>query len=177
VGGLQDRVIQVYGGLVYMNFAREVMRRECGYTYGVYEPLDPSLLPPVYLAYSDEEGEPTEATHGPLRSRYERGDPEVVAAMKTFADLAEQGKAALLAGDAERLGRLMDANFDTRRRICDLQPNHVRMVETARSVGASAKFAGSGGAIVGIYQDDAMFERLKSKLEAIGCRVFKPVIE
>jgi glucuronokinase len=177
VGGLQDRVIQVYGGLVYMDFARDVMRKECGYTYGVYEPLDPAILPSLYLAYSDEEGEPTEATHGPLRIRYERGDRDVLEAMKKFADLAERGKAALLRGDIERLSRLMDENFDTRRSICDLQPNHVRMVETARSVGASAKFAGSGGAIVGVYTDEAMFGRLKEKLEAIGCRVFKPLIE
>ena len=43
-------------------------------------------------------------------------------------------------------------------------------------VGASAKFAGSGGAIVGTYTDDAMFARLEEALGAIGCRVIKPVI-
>ena len=32
------------------------------------------------------------------------------------------------------------------------------MVEVARACGASAKFAGSGGAIIGICRDDAMFE-------------------
>ena len=75
-----------------------------------------------------------------------------------------------------RLSRLMDENFDTRRSICQLQPAHVRMVETARRAGASAKFAGSGGAIVGVYQDETMFAQLKQDLEAIGCRVLKPTI-
>lgn len=176
VAGLQDRVIQVYGGLVYMDFAREVMREACGYRYGVYERLDPALLPPLYLAYSENEGEPTEATHRPLRIRFEQGDADVVAAMQKFARLAAEGKTALLAGDADRLGRLLDENFDTRRSICQLQPAHVRMVETARRAGASAKFAGSGGAIIGTYRDETMYLRLKRDLEAIGCRVLKPTL-
>jgi glucuronokinase len=174
---LQDRVIQVYGGLVYMDFARDLMQQESGYRYGIYERLDPALLPPLYLAYSEEEGEPTEVTHRPLRVRYEQGDPEVIAAMRKFAQLAADARTALLAGDAARLSRLMDENFDTRRSICQLQPSHVRMVETARQAGASAKFAGSGGAIVGVYQDETMFAQMKKALEAIGCRVLKPIIE
>ena len=50
------------------------------------------------------------------------------------------------------------------------------MVETARHRGASAKFAGSGGAIVGIYRDEAMYEALVRELGSIGSRVFKPQI-
>lgn len=176
VGGLQDRVIQVYGGLVYMDFAPEAMRDQSGYRYGTYEPLDVALLPPLYLAYSEDEGEPTEVTHQPLRVRYQQGDAEVVAAMRKFAHLAAEARWALLDGDTARLSRLMDENFDTRRRICQLHPSHVRMIETARRAGASAKFAGSGGAIVGVYRDDAMFAELKRDLEAIGCRVLKPTI-
>jgi len=176
VAGLQDRVIQVYGGLVYMDFAREAMRQECGYRYGVYERLDPALLPPLYLAYSEEEGEPTEVTHRPLRVRFDQGDPDVVGAMQRFARLTDDAKKALLAGDADRLHRLIDENFDTRRSICQLQPAHVRMIETARQAGASAKFAGSGGAIIGTYRDETIYLRLKRDLEAIGCRVLKPVV-
>ena len=62
-------------------------------------------------------------------------------------------------GDADRLGQLMDENFDTRRSIYNLSPWQVQMVETARRCGASAKFAGSGGAIIGTYRDEAMFEQ------------------
>ena len=50
------------------------------------------------------------------------------------------------------------------------------MVMVARSAGASAKFAGSGGAIVGTYEDDAQFAALAASLEKIGCRTIKPVI-
>ena len=50
------------------------------------------------------------------------------------------------------------------------------MVMTARSAGASAKFAGSGGAIVGTYEDDAQFARLSAALASIGCTTIKPTI-
>jgi len=50
------------------------------------------------------------------------------------------------------------------------------MVMTARSAGASAKFAGSGGAIVGTFEDAAQFDRLKAALADIGCTTFVPTI-
>jgi glucuronokinase len=176
VGGLQDRVIQVYGGLVYMDFAQDVMRQEHGFWCGQYERLDPALLPPLYVAYRVEDGEPTERLHTPLRARFEQGDPAVVSAMQHFARLAAEARTAILRRDTPTLSRLIDENFNTRRSICQLPQAHVRMVEVARSVGASAKFAGSGGAIIGSYADDAMFANLKQALEAIGCRVFRPKI-
>jgi glucuronokinase len=174
--GLQDRVIQVYEGLVYMDFAKERMRTQCGYPYGVYEPLDPAWLPPVYLAYKAEVSEPTEVFHNDIRARYLRGEAKVVEAMTRFASLAAQAREALQARDVDRLAALMDANFDTRRSIYQLPPGQIEMVEQARRVGASAKFAGSGGAIVGTYRDEAMFAALQQELGKIGCVVIKPAV-
>ncbi len=174
--GLQDRVIQVYEGVVYMDFAQEKMQRRLGLDCGVYEPLDLALLPPLYVAYNDDVGEPTEVFHNDIRGRYSRGEAKVVDAMKQFANLAAQAREALLVRDHERLARLMNENFDTRRSIYQLPAAQVRMVEVARGVGASAKFAGSGGAIIGAYHDEAMFRQLHSALGAIGCRVIKPVL-
>jgi glucuronokinase len=175
--GLQDRVIQVYEGLVYMDFARQRMEEIWGLQCGCYEPMDPRLLPPLYLAYKTEVGEPTEVFHNDLRARYARGEAAVVAAMARFAELTVQAREALLAADAERLGRLMNANFDLRRSICRLPAGQVEMVERARSSGATAKFAGSGGAIIGTVADQATFCRLQKELSAIGCRVLRPVVE
>jgi glucuronokinase len=174
--GLQDRVIQVYEGLVYMDFAQERMREQCGYGYGVYESLDPALLPPLYIAYKGEVSEPTEVFHNQIRARFNNGEVKVVEAMRKFARLAAEARAALLAGDAARLGRLMDENFDTRRSIYQLPAGQVQMVEVARAVGASAKFAGSGGAIIGTYRDEAMFEALQAAFAKIYCVVIKPVV-
>ena len=174
--GLQDRVIQVYQGVVYMDFAKERMKREGGFEYGDYEPLDPSLLPPVYVAFSADLSEPTEVIHGNLRLRYDQGERRIVKAMVQFADLAAKSREALIAGDSRRLAKLLDRNFDLRNSITELSSGHVRMVKVARSVGASAKFAGSGGAIIGTYEDEAMFEKLSVALAKIPCRTIKPMV-
>lgn len=174
--GLQDRVIQVYEGLVYMDFAPERMNDENGFICGHYEPLDPALLPSLYVAYSADEGEPTEVFHNDIRGRFNRGDPAVVRGMGRCAALAAQAREAILTRDTERLGKLMDNNFEQRRSIYQLPKGQEQMVDVAREAGASANFAGSGGAIVGIYKDEAMFQDLQAKLGAIGCRVVKPII-
>jgi glucuronokinase len=176
-GGLQDRVIQCYEGLVSMDFSRQRMSMRNGYECGVYEQLDPALLPPIYVAYCDEMGEPTEVIHNNLRQRYDRGDVDVINAMTKFAELAAEARQSLLDRDPARLATLIDANFDTRRSICQLHPGHIDMIERARRVGATAKFAGSGGAIVGTYADEAMFAALQQELGKIDCVVFKPEIE
>ncbi len=173
--GLQDRVVQVYEGLVYMDFAPEKMREQCGFLHGHYEALDPALLPPVYVAYSTDEGEPTEVFHNDIRNRFNRGEPAVVRAMGRCASLAAQAREALLGRDADLLARLLNENFEMRRSIYRLPDGQVKMVDTARSVGASAQFAGSGGAIVGTYRDDPMLGDLREVLGAIGCRVITPV--
>ena len=174
--GLQDRVIQVYEGVVFMDFAEERMEEVCGLRCGHYEPIDPALLPPLYIAYSADVSEPTEIFHNNLRARYNQGDPVVVKAMHRFAELAAQARQAVLAGDAERLGRLINANFDQRRAICRLPSEQIQLVEVARQAGATAKFAGSGGAIIGTYPDDATFRRLRSDLAALGCEVIRPAV-
>ena len=174
--GLQDRVIQTYEGLVFMDFDKARERVVAGLPCYHYERLDPATLPPVYVAYHISLGEPTEVFHNAIRERFNRGDALVVDAMTHFAALAADGREAILAGDHGRLAALIDENFDTRRRIYSLPPWQIAQVETARRCGASAKFAGSGGAIVGTYQDAGMLEDLVRELAAIGSRVFVPEI-
>jgi glucuronokinase len=50
------------------------------------------------------------------------------------------------------------------------------MVRSARQSGATAKFAGSGGAIVGTYKGEDGFKQLQAALEKIGVAVLKPRI-
>ncbi|MBN1426754.1 MAG: GHMP kinase [Anaerolineae bacterium] len=174
--GLQDRVIQCYENVVFMDFDRS---RECivnGLTCYAYEPLRLTEPPPLYLAIHNALSEPTETFHNDLRGRFLRGEESVVNAMQHFADLAVEGRDALISGDVDRLGRLIDENFDTRRAICRLPDWQIQMVETARQCGASAKFAGSGGAIVGAYDGETMFERLSVEMARIGSQVIKPRI-
>ncbi len=171
--GLQDRVIQVYEGVVYMDFNREHMER---HGCGQYEELDPRLLPPLYVAYRTDLSEGTEVFHNDIRGRFQRGEPAVVEAMKFWANLAEQVRACLLKRDWAPIPALLNSNFDKRREIYNISEGNIRMVETARSSGASAKFTGSGGAIVGTYEDEAMYKRLVTNLEKINVKVLKPII-
>ena len=50
------------------------------------------------------------------------------------------------------------------------------MVETARRCGASAKFTGSGGAIIGTYQDEEMFNKMKQEFAKSSVELIKPRI-
>jgi len=171
--GLQARVIQVYEGLVYMDFSRELME---GQGYGAYEVLDPALLSNVYVAYRTSLSEGTEVFHSDIRSRWLAGDPAVVEAMKTWAEYAAQGRQALLSGDFAALNRLIDANFDLRARLYKLTDGNLAMIRRARQVGASSNFAGSGGAITGLYRDEGMFQALVEAMEPLQVAVIKPIL-
>lgn len=171
--GLQDRVIQVYEGVVYMDFSREHLEKN---GYGIYEPLNPAQMPPLYVAYDPDRAEVSDVPHRNLRDLFNRGDPTVLAAMQKFRELTDRGRKALMAGDWDELGAVMDGNFDLRRTIMNIAPENLRMVEVARSTGASAKFCGSGGAICGLYRDGRQYQQLSDALAAIRCTVLRPRI-
>jgi glucuronokinase len=172
--GLQDRVIQAYEGLVYMDFSRNLMDER---GYGEYERLNPALLPKVYVACRTSLSEGTEVFHSNLRERWRRGDPQVVNAMTTWANYAEEGRDCLVRGNYDRLDQLINANFDLRSRIYQIDKGNLEMVHTARRAGATSNFAGSGGAIVGTYPDEETFRRLQEEMKEIGVEVVKPKIK
>ena len=171
--GLQDRVIQVYEGLVYMDFDKKLIDRQ---GYGHYEYLDQAKLPPVYIAYRTDLSEISDVFHNNIKARFNAGEKLIVDAMKFWADITDEARECLDTGNAEKLASLMDANFDKRASIYKLSEGNLRMVQVARSCGASAKFTGSGGAIIGVYRDEAMFQKLSSELEKVSVRVIKPNI-
>ena len=172
--GLQDRVIQVYEGVVFMDFDKERMERD---GYGLYEPMDPQALPPLFVAYHDSLSEGTEVTHNDLRGRYYRGDPQVLDGIKRWAELAQQARDLIVAGRGRQIGPLMDANFDLRARLLTISPGNRKLVETGRRLGAAVKFAGSGGAVVGCYDGEpARLERLSAAYADMGAKLIVPDI-
>jgi len=171
--GLQDRVAQSYNGLIHMDFKRTLMEDR---GYGEYTYLDSRNQPDYYIAYNTASAEGTEVIHNNLRYRWENGDRQIIEAMEGFARLTDEFRQALNERNLKDLNRIIDANFDLRHSVMKLNPLHVKMVETARSAGASAKFTGSGGALIGIYEGEEGYDRLKEALEALGCVVFKPGI-
>ena len=171
--GLQDRVVQVYQGLVYMDFDKELLTSR---GYGNYENLDPKLLPPLYIAYRENLAEDSGKIHDNTRDRFERGEPLVTSAISYWANLTSRLKSRLVKGQTDKVAALLNSNFDRRRKVCKISPENLRMVDEARSVGVSAKFTGSGGAIVGTYRDSEMFRNLKSHLSRLKIKVIRPAI-
>jgi glucuronokinase len=166
-GGLQDRVVQTYGGLVYMDFARPLMETR---GYGEYQRLDTRLLPPLFLAYVRNPSD-SGKFHSDVRRRWLNGEPEVRRAMETFASFADTGKTALEAGDYATISALMHEAFQLRRKIFGdpvLGPDNLRMVELANQSGLTATTCGSGGAVAGCMGDDTQNATFAQALAADG---------
>jgi glucuronokinase len=96
--------------------------------------------------------------------------------MEEWASYAARGRDALLKGDVEALGKLIDANYDLRAGIYTISKGNLEMIQTARSVGATSNFAGSGGAVTGTFEDDRMFARLEEAYAPLGIKVLKPKV-
>jgi glucuronokinase len=171
--GLQDRVIQAYEGCVYMNFDRKIMESK---KHGDYDRIDPKLLPRLYIAYKTELGKVSGKVLSDIKTRWEKGEEHVVKTLKRIADIAEEGKEAIHQRDMIKLNDLMNENFDRRSQIMNISESNMQMVQTARKCGASAKFTGSGGSIIGIYNDDETLTKLVVELKKIKARVIKPYI-
>jgi len=171
--GMQDRVIQTYEGIVFMDFDRKLMEER---GYGAYEELHPEKTPPLYVAYDPDRAEVSDVPHRNLRALFSSGDKTVVNAMQKYRELTDRGRDALVSGNWDALHKVMNANFDLRQTIMNIAPENLRMVEAARGVGASAKFAGSGGAIVGLYHSARQYQELADALAALRCTVLRPLI-
>ncbi len=172
--GLQDRVIQVYEGLVYMDFDRQLMERQ---GYGRLRGTGPA--PPAAALHRLPHR--SRGGHGGFPQRHPqpvqprraggRGGDEILGRPHRPG-----ARTACSKRRGDKIGPLLDATSTSAARFTKISEGNLRMVEAARAAGASAKFPGSGGAIVGTYPDEAMFERLQQRLGAMGVKVFKPVI-
>lgn len=175
--GLQDRVIQTYGGMIYMDFNYATMEK---LGHGIYERMDPRLLPDMFLAYTDNPGKDSGKMHNEVRFRFNQGDKEIVKAMNTFAGYAQEAKQALEANDHKRFGELMNMNFALRRSIYGdkvIGEDNLLMIDIASKLGAPAKFPGSGGAIIGMYENDNHFNKLKESYLSHGFKFTKIIFD
>jgi glucuronokinase len=172
--GLQDRVIQAYEGCVFMDFSRNIMEEQ---GHGHYERLDAKLLPQIYIAYKTGLGKVSSgAVFNDMRTRYHKGDQHVHNTLAEIAALAEQGKEAIQNKDYKLLANLINRNFDLRTQIMNISDSNMELVQTARACGASAKFTGSGGSIIGTYENDEILRCLVIQMKKINARVIKPFI-
>jgi glucuronokinase len=171
--GFMDRVVQVYEDCVYMHLDKKLIDEQ---GYGRYERLDPGRLPPLYLAFKPDLGKVSGHVLNEIRQAYERGDRFVIETLEKIAANAEKGRDDYLRRDFSRWPRLMDENFDLRSRIMRISESNMEMIRTARRCGLPAKFAGSGGSILGLCADGQTYKRLCEELGKIGAQVIRPQI-
>jgi glucuronokinase len=165
--GLQDRVVQSYGGATYMEFTGGRSK---------YTRLSARWMPRFGLAHLAEEhfGKLESGhVHSQVRNRWERGDTEVRRVMQRIARCAEAGREALRARDEKALGRLMNRNFDLRRKLFGdeaLGEQNLELVEMAREFGLAAKLPGSSGAALILLGDGETERELADAYKSKGYR-------
>src|SRR5208283_2674088 len=101
--------------------------------------------------------------------------PAVLQGIQRQTALAHKTRDLLKLGRGNEIGLLMNENYDIRTSLVKLNPYHAVMVERARKTGAYAKFAGSGGTIVGTCDPQRMNQVLET-LRSYGYRAFQPLI-
>lgn len=171
--GLQDRVVQVYQEPVYMDFDKNLLQSR---RYGEYRVLSPELFQNFYIAYTTEEAEGSEVVHNDLHGRYDEGDLQVHKVMQKLGALTEDFLTALRLNEKEKVNAYINENFDLRQSVCQISRRNYEMITLARSVGASSKFTGSGGAIIGSFTSPEMYQNLEAAFASKEIQLFKPTI-
>jgi len=169
--GLQDRIVQSYGGMTYMDFSG---------AKGKHTRLSSRWMPRFGLAYLAEEHFGTLESgqvHSQVRSRWQRGDIDVKRTMRQLARCAAAGRKALAAHDERALGRLMNKNFELRRGVFGddvLGKHNIELVEIAREFGLAAKLPGSSGAALILLTDEDAEREMADTYAARGYS-FRPI--
>ena len=171
--GLMDRVIQVYGGCVHMNFRNVEKMKETG--IGDYEYIDAEKIPKLFVIWSQNPSN-SGKIHQPVRQRWLSGDVEIIQGMRNAADCAREGSQIIQMSSGKetcaiRLAPILSANFAARRKMftdAGLGDENIRMIKLCQSVGAGAKFTGSGGAATCCPDGVEQEARLKATVTKAG---------
>jgi len=154
--GLQDRVIQVYGGLVHMDFTPSALATGENIP-GVFTPVDEHVtLPKMYLAYDLTAGGDSGKVHSTVKQRWTEREPSLVQGMTELGELADKAVHFLFSKQYDELAKLMAKNFALRRKLYGddvVGERNIQAVTIASDKGLTAKFTGSGGALVCLRTD------------------------
>ena len=144
--GYQDAYMAVFGGINYIEFTGKEHYRELNKEpYAKVEPLGSFVdeLPfiVVHSGFKHHSGQ----FHRPLRRRWLEGDRHIVRAYQEIAELAGEGKKALLAKDWQLMANLMKENYHIQNRLAFSGEQNSYLIRAAESNGAlAAKLAGAG---------------------------------
>jgi glucuronokinase len=174
--GLQDRVVQVYGGMVHMDFSLEATS---GGLDGVFRRLEDAPRPKLYLAYNTTQAGDSGKVHSTVGPRWAARDPELVQGMKELGTLADRAAGCVEHSDWLTLASLIGCNFALRCKLYGTDvvgAKNIAAVEVCKtnSVSMAAKFTGSGGALV-CLRADGVDEWLTEDEESAWAKALEPL--
>jgi len=167
--GPLDRLVQSHEGLIAMDFRAPFAELSI-------ERVDPSILPPLLLAWHGRPGTSSGDVHAPVFARFEAGDRKVRAVMEELACNATAGRAALETRDVAAFIACMNRNFDLRSEVFDVAPDDRALIALGRELGAGAKFPGSGGAVLYACRDEAHRAKVDEACRALGHTTLAPTV-
>jgi glucuronokinase len=100
--------------------------------------------------------------------------------MNSIANIAKQGKNAILSQNTKRFVELLDMNFKARQELYGskvIGMQTLEIISVASAFGHAAKLSGSGGCVIGLYrkhgecstvQEQKSIRELKKELEQLG---------
>jgi len=157
--GYQDQYMIVFGGLNCVDLRDKENHADGSETpYATVEPLAhdvPHL--PFILANSGVRRHSGQFHAGP-RHEWEQGDLARVNGFNRIGQLGRLGKKALVRGDWELFGELMNENHALARELTGVGEPNERLIQAALDAGAlGAKLsgAGRGGTIIALHEDPA----------------------
>jgi galactokinase len=201
--GFADRYVPLFGGLAYVDYRGKLHHREiCQEPFATYERLEDQVPEFPLLAVSTGIEHESGDVHGPMRARYleehQRWEsqggppPPMVRFMSAAWETAWRGKIALLQGDLETFGELMNENHqlvDEMMTYCGFRDGagwaNNLLIETARShgaLGAKLTGAGSGGSVFALVRAgeeerlEEVWQQTIKKARLTSARVFRPQI-
>ncbi len=164
--GPQDRVVQALEGVLDMDFGPDPWR---------IERLAPGVLPPLLLGWPRSPGEPSGTAHAVLGGRHDRDEPGIRAALGALTALVGQARERARARDPDWRD-LFDRNLALRQALMPIAPPDLEAAQVARSLGAGAKLAGSGGALVATAPDADTLSRLAERWHQLGRQTLVPQV-
>ena len=145
--GYQDQYMTVFGGLNYIDFrTKEIYRDIEEEVYATVEPLAGLAAGLPFILIHTGVQRVSGSVLRPIRERWMDGDPVVIEGYREIGGLARLGKRALLRGDWEELGELMNRNHEIQQELGASGKINDHFINLARANGAlGAKLAGAGG--------------------------------
>lgn len=155
--GYQDHYMTVFGGLNYLDMrGKEMHRQDESEPFATVELLA-DLIPelPFVVAHTGVKRD-SSSVHGSIRPRWLAGEEKVIRGYERISEIGRLGKKALVEGDWERLGCLMNENHTIQRDLGGSGPSNEALIQAALDGGAlGAKLAGAGhgGTIIALHRE------------------------